>query len=137
MKTLILAGAALATLASPLAAQTTIIERRPVIEAAPPAVDEPMDDVEDSTGAVDISPDQDVVIRRRIIEERAAPVIEIPRGQVVVGSAVPRDVPLRPMTNFGSTRLAHLAYFVSPDAKIVVVEPQTRRVVRIIDQQPQ
>jgi hypothetical protein len=136
MKAILLAGAALVTLAAPLHAQSTIIERRVIETPAPPATVGPLDDAQDMTGSVDIDPDQEVVIRRRVIEEQPAPAtIEIPRGQVTIGSAVPRDIPLRPMSRFGSQTLAHLAYFVSPDRKIVVVEPQTRRVVKIIEGQ--
>ncbi|MFO1149735.1 MAG: DUF1236 domain-containing protein [Alsobacter sp.] len=132
MKAILFASAALVTLAAPALAQSTIIERR-IIETPSPAPGvEPLDD-EDLTGTVEIDPDQEVVIRRRVIEEQPAPsVIEIPRGQVTIGSAVPGDIPLRPMSRFGSQGLANLAYFVSPDQKIVVVEPQTRRVVKII-----
>jgi hypothetical protein len=36
------------------------------------------------------------------------------------------------MRGIGSARLERYAYFISPDEKIVVVEPQTREVVRII-----
>lgn len=136
MKSLMLAGAALAILAGPAFAQTTVIERRVIQTPAPGTTVEPMDDLDDTTGTIDIAPEQETIIRRRIVEERTAPAtIEIQRGSVTIGSAIPRDIALHPMTNFGSQRLAHLAYFVSPDEKIVVVEPQTRRVVRIIDQQ--
>lgn len=137
MKSLLLAGATLAILAGPALAQTTVIERRVIQTPAPGTVEEPMDDLDDTTtGTLDIAPEQEVIIRRRIVEERTGPAtIEIQRGPVTIGSAIPRDVPLHPMSNFGSQRLANLAYFVSPDEKIVVVEPQTRRVVRIIDRQ--
>jgi hypothetical protein len=136
MKKLLLAGATLALLAGPALAQTTIIERPARTVPAPGTTIEPMDDLEDATGTVEIAPEQEVIIRRRIVEEHPAPAtIEIPRGQVTIGSAIPRDIALHPMSNFGSRRLANLAYFVSPDEKIVVVEPQTRRVVKIIEQQ--
>ena len=134
MKSMLLIGAAMAAMAAPAFAQSTIIERR-VIETPAPAV-EPFDDVDEVTGSVVIDPDQEVMIRRHVIEEQPAPyVIEIPRGQVRIGSAVPSDVPLRPMARFGSQDLARFAYFVSPDQKIVVVEPETRRVVKIIKAQ--
>jgi hypothetical protein len=134
MKAIPLAAAALLTLAAPAFAQSAIIERRVIETPAPPSDLAPPD--EDLTGTVEIDPDQEVIIRRRVIEEQPAPsVIEIPRGQVTIGSAVPRDIPLRPMNRFGSQGLANLAYFVSPDRKIVVVEPQTRRVVKIIQSQ--
>ena len=133
MKTLFLAGAALVALAGSALAQGVVIERRVVQPPVPPAAVEPLDDTDVVTGTVDIDPDQEVMIRRRVIEEQPGPsVIEIPRGQVTIGSAVPGDIPLRSMSQFGSQRLAHLGYFISPDRKIVVVEPQTRRVVKII-----
>ncbi|WP_406855377.1 DUF1236 domain-containing protein [Alsobacter sp. KACC 23698] len=93
--------------------------------------------IEEQTGSIDepyeFAPEQETVIRRRIIEERLAPV-EIQRGSVRVGSIVPDDVELQPMNGIGSQRLQRLGYFLSPDDKIVVVEPRSRQVVRIIDQ---
>ena len=93
--------------------------------------------IEDQTGSVDegydFAPEQETVIRRRIIEQPVAP-IEIQGGTVRVGSIVPNYVDLQPMNGIGSPRLQRLGYFLSPDDKIVVVEPRTRQVVRIIDQ---
>lgn len=94
--------------------------------------------IQEETGSIDdgyaIAPEQETIIRRRIIEERLAPV-EMQGGSVRVGSIVPDYVDLQPMEGIGSRRLAQLAYFVSPDEKIVVVEPRSRQVVKIIDQQ--
>lgn len=140
MKTLLRISTLLIATALPLwaQAQTAVIERRTVIEE-PVADDLDADmDADESTGAVDpgvvdLGPEQDVIVRRRIIEERPAPVmVDIPRGPIRIGSHVPGDVPLHAMTGIGSPGLAQLAYFISPDEKIVIVEPQTRRVVRIM-----
>ena len=93
--------------------------------------------IEGPTGSIDegyeFAPEQETVIRRRIIDERLAPV-EIQGGTVRVGSIVPDYVELQAMNGIGSPRLQRLGYFLSPDDKIVVVEPRTRQVVRIIDQ---
>lgn len=44
------------------------------------------------------------------VEERTAPVtVEIPRGQIRIGSRVPGHVPLHAMNGVGSARLAQLA----------------------------
>ncbi|PSC02927.1 hypothetical protein SLNSH_21295 [Alsobacter soli] len=104
--------------------------------AAPSAKAQTTTIIEDQTGAVDggydLPPEQETIIRRRIIQERLPPV-ELQGGTVRVGSIVPEDVELRPMTSFGSGRMARFAYFISPDEKIVVVEPRSRQVVRIMD----
>ena len=134
MKALLLTGVALVALSVPALSQSTIIERR-IIKSPAPIV-EPMEETDDVTGSVVIDPEQEVIIRRQVIEEQPTPyVIEIPRGQVRIGSTIPGDIPLRPMGQAGSGELSRLAYFVSPDQKIVVVEPGTRRVVKIIKSQ--
>lgn len=86
--------------------------------------------------AYELQPEEEVIVRRSIIEEHR-PVIEIPRGQVVVGSVIPGDIELYDMpVSARSVRsgLDRYQYFVSPDQKLVLVEPASRRVVRILDQ---
>jgi hypothetical protein len=134
--TLVLA-AGLAITLTPYSGVSADETRPPVVKAQ--VMTDPGDDLDDAddadeTGAIELAPEEDVLIRRRIIQERPAPAeIEIPGGQVVVGSIVPGYVPLRPMRGMGTRGTERLAYFVSPDAKIVMVEPRSRQVVRIIE----
>lgn len=147
MKHLIIATALATGLGSAAVAQTTIIERdaperRTIIErdAGPTVIerDAPRTRVIErrtTTGAVTLSPDDEVLVRRYIVEERVRPV-EI-RESVTVGSLVPGYVELYDfdedldddVPTIGSYR-----YFRSPDNKIVLVNPDTRRVVQIINE---
>ncbi len=89
---------------------------------------------EDNTGTIVLTPSGETVVRRTIIEERVVP--SPWRGQVRVGSRVPADVDLYAFSDGAVDEepgIERYRYFVSPDDKIVLVEPQTRQVVRIID----
>jgi hypothetical protein len=46
---------------------------------------------------------------------------------------MPRDVRLSPLANIAVPDLSRYAYIVSPDDKIVLVDPATRRVVHVLD----
>lgn len=85
--------------------------------------------------AYELQPEEEVIVRRSIIEEHR-PVIEIPRGQIVVGSIIPDDIELYDMpVSARSVRngLDRYRYFVSPDEKLVLVDPASRMVARIMD----
>ncbi len=89
---------------------------------------------EDRTGSIVLSPSGETVVRRTIIEERVVP--SPFRGQVRVGSVVPADVDLYAFSDGvidEEPEIERYRYFLSPDDKIVLVEPDTRQVVRIID----
>ncbi len=82
--------------------------------------------------SVVITPDETVLVERYIREEPLPPAVTIEEHQTLrPGSVVPAGVPLKPFT--GVSGLARYGYFVSVDNKLVVVDPDTRAVVRIFD----
>ncbi|WP_158809828.1 DUF1236 domain-containing protein [Beijerinckia sp. L45] len=88
-----------------------------VIEAPPPRV-------------LEVSPDETMRMERYVREETDVPVIE-EHMTLRPGSVLPDGVPLRVFAK--DSELARFAYFVSVDNKIVIADPRTRTVVRIID----
>ena len=68
-------------------------------------------------------------IRRRPVER----IVPVPGGAVRAGKVMPRDVRLSPLANIAVPDLSRYAYIVSPDDKIVLVDPATRRVVHVLD----
>lgn len=81
---------------------------------------------------LDLPSDREVLVREYVIRG-PAPRIIIEGGVVRPGSIVPEDVQLHPFDNLSVAGMGRYAYFVSPDEKIVIVDPSSRRVVRIID----
>ena len=49
------------------------------------------------------------------------------------GSIIPDDIPLRPFGGLTDPVYQGYRYFVSQDRKVVIVDPETRTVVRILD----
>lgn len=98
--------------------------------------------VPEQTETFELSPADEVIVRRTIIEERIRPSdetgsITMIRPQVRVGSVVPIDVDLYAFSGdviAATPAMGSYRYFLSPDQKIVVVEPETRRVVRVLEQ---
>lgn len=84
---------------------------------------------------LDLPADREVIVREYVIREPVAPVIIEGGGTVRPGSIVPDYVRLRAFDDIDVPSLRRYGYFVSPDNKIVIVEPGTRQVVRIIAQQ--
>ena len=80
-----------------------------------------------------ITPDDSVLVDRYIVELPALPPpVTIEENTVLrPGSSVPASIPLTPFA--GRSQLAKYGYFVSVDDKVVVVDPQTHVVVRILD----
>jgi hypothetical protein len=68
-------------------------------------------------------------VRRRPVER----IVPLPGGALRPGRPVPRDVRLSPLANIAVPDLNRYAYVVSPDDKIVLVDPATRRVVHVLD----
>ncbi|GGG26148.1 DUF1236 domain-containing protein [Chelatococcus composti] len=95
------------------AAQTTVIETtRPTIE---------------------IAPEQETVVRRYVIERRQAPIVL--EREVTVGAQLPPDVVLHdfsPEIVEASPGLRDYEY-VTTENEILVVDPSTRRVVRVLE----
>lgn len=100
--------------------------------------------------ALDVGPDEEVVVREYVIRRRPAPaavvvapapVVTAPAPVVVEsaplvvrpGSIIPADVELEPFADAPVPALRRYSYFVSPSNKIVVVDPLERRVVRVLD----
>ncbi len=133
MKRILLCTIAIVTGAAPAFAQV-VIERRetPVIVERGPGGAAESPDI-GATGSLALTPDQEVVVRRYIVEERvvAAPATETIR----VGSVIPPSVELYQVENELSTEVPLLrsySYFRAGDNRIVFVEPSSRRVVRIL-----
>lgn len=85
------------------------------------------------TQELDFPAEREVIVREYVTREAAPTVIIQEGGTVRPGSFVPEYVELRRFGNLADPSLGRLAYFASPDQKIVLVDPETRRVVRILD----
>lgn len=81
---------------------------------------------------VDLSPADTVLVERYVREVPLPPPVIEEHMTLRPGSVIPTAVPLRPFES--SPSLTRFAYFVSVDHKIVVANPRTRVVVRILDQ---
>ena len=79
-----------------------------------------------------IPDEQEVVLRDYIVRRPVDRIVEVPGGTVRPGSTIPRDIRLSPLADISAPALRRYAYFVSPDNKIVIVDPATRQVMRII-----
>ena len=85
-----------------------------------------------TTEPLTIPAEQEILVREYIVRRPAERIVEFPGGTVRPGSVVPADVRLSPLADISVQGLNRYAYFVSPDDKIVIVEPNSRQVVRII-----
>ena len=81
---------------------------------------------------IDISPEDTVVVERYVREVPLPPPPIVEHMTLRPGSVIPPGVELSRFTDKPS--LARYAFFVSVDHKIVVADPKTRVVVRILDQ---
>lgn len=81
---------------------------------------------------IELPADQEVIVREYVTRLPAQPVIIEGGGTVRPGSVVPEFVPLQPMGEVSVPGLRRFAYFISPDNKIVIVDPATRVVARIL-----
>jgi hypothetical protein len=124
--TLLLTSSLFALAASPVAAQTRYVPDDRPIEAAPPRIVEMP-----PPRVMEITPDDSMRAERYIKGESDVPVIE-EHMTLRPGSIIPDGVPLRLFANV--SELGRFAYFVSVDHKIVIADPQSRTVVRIIDE---
>jgi hypothetical protein len=79
-----------------------------------------------------IPEEHEVVVRQYIVRRPVERIVDVPAGTVRPGSTIPRDVRLSPLADISVPTLSRYAYFVSPDNKIVIVDPATRQVMRII-----
>ena len=81
---------------------------------------------------IEISPGDSVLVERYVRATPEPPPIIEEHVTLRPGSVLPEAVPLRRFE--GQPSLERYAFFVSVDRKIVVVDPRTRVVVRILDQ---
>jgi hypothetical protein len=82
------------------------------------------------TGAIEIAPEQRIVIKRYVVDRNVAP--SMIRERVVVGSALPAEVELRAVPSDWGPAVSQYRY-VYYDNNVVLVEPTTRQVIQIID----
>ena len=81
---------------------------------------------------VEIAPGDTVLVERYVREIPAPPPMIEQHQTLRPGSVLPEGVPLNRFE--GEAKLDRYAFFVSVDHKIVVVDPRTRIVLRILDQ---
>jgi hypothetical protein len=114
MKHLLAAGVALALLAGPAAAQTSVTTT-----------------TSDTTGSITIAPEKRTVIKQRLGSTKPVTLKE----KVTVGMTVPSDVELVtvPETIYSDVpSIRNYRYFVYND-DVVLVDPSSRRVVQVIE----
>lgn len=89
--------------------------------------------VQTADAQVLITPDETVLVERYIVEvPTLPPAVTIEENTTLrPGSVIPDAIPLNPFA--GRSDLARYSYFVSVDNKVVVVDPATRVVVRILN----
>lgn len=83
---------------------------------------------------IEITPDDQVLVERYVRAVPVPPPIIEEHMTLRPGSVIPEAVPLRRFE--GQPALERYAYFVSVDGKIVVADPRSRVVVRILDRRP-
>src|SRR5262245_15990826 len=76
-----------------------------------------------------ITPEQDTVIREYIVKEHLAPVAPPPDFDLTVGATLPEAVEIRPL-NVPEMQTQY--DYVVLDGRTVLVEPQTRRIIHIV-----
>ncbi len=84
-------------------------------------------------GAFTLSPDQETEFRQYVVRERVRPVTV--RERVIVGATLPGEVELQSIPQALATDLpaARSYRYVTTEAGIAIVNPETRRVVRVIE----
>ena len=80
-----------------------------------------------------LAEEQEAVLRDYIRRRPVERIVAIPGSPVRPGRVMPRDIRLSPLAHIPIEGLNRYAYVVSPDDKIVVVDPTTRRVVHVMD----
>jgi hypothetical protein len=87
----------------------------------------------DTTGSITFTPSQETEFRQ-VIMRNPAPVVTV-KERVIVGATLPAEVELAPVPTEIVTEVpAVRSYrYVRTDAGIALVQPETRRVVRIIE----
>lgn len=80
-----------------------------------------------------IEPAQRTIIKQYVVKEHVRPVTV--KENVTVGTVLPEDVTLQPVPQAWSTEIPAVRtyQYVDWDGKVVFVDPQTRKVVSIVD----
>jgi Protein of unknown function (DUF1236) len=86
-----------------------------------------------SPEALSLAEEQEAVLREYIRRRPVERIVAIPGSPVRPGRVMPRDIRLSPLAHIPVEGLNRYAYVVSPDDKIVLVDPTTRRVVHVMD----
>lgn len=114
MKRILITAAAVLTLAAPAFAQTTT-----VTTTAPGA-----------SASVTIAPEQRTKIKQYVVEKKVKAVTL--KERVAVGATLPADVELVAVPGDWGPEMSRYRYVYSDD-RIMLVEPESRRVVQVID----
>lgn len=114
MKRILLVGATVITVSSPLFAQTGV-----VTTPAPRA-----------GAAVTIAPDQRTRIKQYVVQHQVKPYAM--KERMAVGTTLPADVELVPVPNDWGPGLTQYRYVYSGDY-IGLVDPSSRRVIQVIE----
>ncbi|HEY8381400.1 MAG TPA: DUF1236 domain-containing protein [Microvirga sp.] len=89
----------------------------------------------DTTGSITFTPAQETTIRQYVVKEKTSPVTV--KERVTVGATLPADVELQTLPSDVVTDIPSVRSYryVSTDAGIAIVEPSSRKVVRVIQSQ--
>jgi hypothetical protein len=127
MKRVFLVATALtAVLAGPALAQTTITTTTTSERVVP---SERI--VTTTRRPLSLQPQQRTVIRRYVVE-RQVPRVEMSEP-IAVGEAIPAGVELQPAPYEWGPQLTSYSYVYDDDDQVVFVDPQTRRVVDVLE----
>lgn len=80
--------------------------------------------------AVVIAPEQRMIIKQYVVQERVNPVIL--QERVAVGSVLPTDVELRSVPTAWGPAVSPYRYVYTND-NVLLVEPSSRRIIQVID----
>lgn len=85
-----------------------------------------------TTGSITFTPDQETTFRQYVVRERVKPVTV--QERVTVGSTLPSSVELQTIPSDIVTDIPSVRSYryVTTDAGIAIVEPSSRRVIRVI-----
>ncbi|MFG1420822.1 DUF1236 domain-containing protein [Roseixanthobacter liquoris] len=88
------------------------------------------------SGYVTVTPEQQVLIQRYVVQQPVATTTVTPRGFApVAGAVVPGDVELQTFStdaSYGGFDAPSYRYVVLPDNETVLVEPGSRRIIEVI-----
>ena len=80
-----------------------------------------------------LAAEHEAALREYVGRRPVARIVAVPGDPLRSGSVVPADIRLSPLADMSVPALNRYAYFVAPDEKIVIVDPATRQVMRVIN----